>query len=188
MARPRSDDRRDAILDAAMRIIAREGLGASTASIAKAAKISAGSLFTYFPTKSALLNQLYVDLKTEMAASALNRTDEQADLRAQMAQMWAGWLGWAGAHPEKRRALAQLAVSDEITSQSREIGHRAMAGAGALMERVRANGPMRDMPLGLVAAMLNALAEASIDFAATDPANAQTHHCASFNAAWRMLS
>ena len=48
MPRAKSDDKRSAILSAAIRLIATEGLGVATATIAKEARISNGSLFTYF--------------------------------------------------------------------------------------------------------------------------------------------
>ena len=57
-------------MDAAARVIAVQGLGAATATIAREAGVSNGSLFTYFDTKADLLNQLYLELKTEMGAAA----------------------------------------------------------------------------------------------------------------------
>ena len=56
MARPRSDEKRGAIMAAATRVIAAEGLGAATAAIAQEAGVSNGSLFTYFETKTELFN------------------------------------------------------------------------------------------------------------------------------------
>lgn len=188
MARPKSDDRRNAILETATQVIAMHGLAAPTALIAKQAKVSTGSLFTYFPTKRDLLNRLYVDLKAEMAAAALGGLPEEADLRDQFAHMWAGWLEWAVSGPGKRRTLAQLSVSDEISMESREAAHRLMAGIGDLLDRSKANGPMRSAPLGLVATLLNAMADATIDFIAAHPENAAAHRDISFEAAWRMIS
>ena len=187
MARLRSDDRRNAVVDAATRCIASHGLGASTASIAQAAGVSTGSLFTYFPTKTALLNHLYVDLKTALATALLDAAHEGNDARGQMAALWAAWLDWAIANPDSRRALAQLAVSDEITAESRDAGHRAMARIAALLERSRGNGPMADLPLGFVSTVLNAIAEATVEYIAGDPAGADAHREASFAAVWRML-
>lgn len=188
MARPKSEDRRNAILEAATRVIAAQGLSAPTALIAKEAGISTGSLFTYFGTKAELLNQLYVDLKTEMASSALKDLPTEKDARFQMAHMWSGWLRWATSAPDKRRALAQLSVSDEISQQSREIGHRAMAGVAALLERSREKGVLRTAPLGLVANLINAAAEATVDFIILDPTNADAHRTTGFDAMWRMIS
>jgi len=188
MPRPKSDDKRNAILDAATRIIATQGLSAPTALIAKEAGISTGSLFTYFGTKTELLNQLYVDLKTEMASTALAGLPTEKDVRSQMAYLWSGWLQWATSSPDKRRALAQLSVSDEINQQSREIGRRAMAGVAALLERSRGKGAMRAAPLGFVANLLNAVADATVDFIILDPTNADAHQATGFDAMWRMIS
>ena len=188
MARPRSDDRRNAIMSAAIRVIASQGLGAATATIAKEAGVSNGSLFTYFETKADLLNQLYVELKTEMAAVALDELPTGSDIRTQVLHMWSHWLRWATSCPEKRRTLAHLLVSDDITSVSRQTAHHALAGIRKLLERSRENGPMRDAPLEFVVALMSAVADATIDFMVRDPANADKHRMAAFDAFWRMVA
>ena len=187
MARQRSEDRRSAIMAAATRVIASQGLSAPTALIAKEAGVSNGSLFTYFDTKAGLLNQLYVELKTEMASAALDGLPGTGDIRSQMAHMWSGWIRWATCSPDKRRTLAQLSVSDEISEGSRETGHQAMAGVAKLLERSRENGPMRDAPLALVVALMGTVADTTVDFMIKDPARADAHRTASFDAVWRMI-
>ena len=97
-------------------------------------------------------------------------------------------MGWAVSNPEKRRALAQLGVSDEITPASRAAGHKTMAGLADLMARSRANGPLRDAPMGFVAAIMNSLAEATMDFMVQDPTNANKHCKVGFEALWRVLA
>jgi AcrR family transcriptional regulator len=187
MARPRSDDKRDAIAAAAVKVIAAQGLSAPTALIAKEAGVSNGSLFTYFATKSDLLNQLYIDLKTEMAEAAMAGLPN-GDLRQQMLAIWSNWLRWTASHPDKRRALAHLSVAGDITAANRQAGHRTMTDIAELLERSRANGPMRDAPLGFVVALMSAAAEATIDFMLHDPAGAETHSRAGFDAMWRMIA
>src|ERR1700744_1954854 len=118
MARPKSDEKRAAILEAATRVIVAQGLGAPTAGIAKEAGVANGSLFTYFPTKTDLFNQLYLELKMGMASGAMTIPGD-AEFREQFFHLWKKWMNWAIANPEKRRALAQLGVSDEITPESR---------------------------------------------------------------------
>jgi AcrR family transcriptional regulator len=188
MARPKSDERRIAIMSAATRVIAAQGLGAPTSLIAKEAGVSNGSLFTYFQTKADLLNDLYVDLKTEMAAASLDGLPTEAEVREQMAHMSARGLQWAIASPEKRRALAHLSVSEEVTAESREIGHRAMSGVARLLERSRENGPMREAPLALMVGLMNAVADATVDCVLRDPAHADELGKAGFEAMWRMLA
>jgi AcrR family transcriptional regulator len=187
MARPKSDDRRNAILAAAARVIAAEGLAAPTAKIAQEAGVANGSLFTYFETKADLFNQLYLDVKTERAFASMAGLPVAADTRKQLSHFWLRSMEWAMANPDKQRALAQLGVSDEITPATRAAGHVAMAGVAALLERSRANGPMRDVPMSFVTAIMNALGEATMDFMVGDPAHAKKHCRVGFDALWRVL-
>ena len=175
-------------MSAAIRVIASQGLGAATATIAEEAGVSNGSLFTYFETKADLMNHLYIELKAEMAAAALDRLPTESDIRKQALHMWSHWVRWATSCPEKRRTLAHLGVSDDITPKSRRTGHQTMAGIAKLLERSRENGPMRNAPLGFVVALMSAMADATIDFMVGDPANANKHSKAAFDALWRMIA
>jgi AcrR family transcriptional regulator len=187
MARPKSEDKRNAIMEAATRVIVAEGLSGPTATIAREAGISNGSLFTYFETKSDLLNQLYLELKGNMGAAALEGFPEEGDLREQAYHVWSNWVNWATANPDKRRALAQLSVSDEITEATRAAGHRAVARLAELGDRMRANGPLRNSPKAFAAAIMNSLAEATMDFMVNDPANAKKHCKVGFETFWRAV-
>src|ERR1700761_2435440 len=182
MARPKSDDRRTAILAAAARVIAAQGLGAPTAQIAKEAGVSNGSLFTYFETKADLLNALYIDLKSEMAEASLVGLPLKANVRKQMQHMWSNRLHWARAARQKRPPLAYLNVSAAVTEASREAGHRAMAAVAKLMSDARANGPMRSTPHSFIVALTNATADATLEFFVSDKRNAEKHIATSFEA------
>jgi AcrR family transcriptional regulator len=188
MARPKSEDKRDAIMAAAIRVIAAQGLSAPTAAIAREAGVANGSLFNYFPTKADLLNQLYRELKVEVGAAALDGLPTESDLRQQVLHTWSHGLRWIAACPEKRRVLAHLSVSDDVTPESREIGHRTMAGVAKLLDRSRENGPMRDAPLGFVLSLMNALGETTTDFMIREPGNADQHCLTAFEALWRMIT
>jgi AcrR family transcriptional regulator len=188
MPRPKSDQKRSAILEAATRVIVTQGLSAPTAGIAKEAGVANGSLFTYFQTKADLFNQLYLELKGEMASAAMRNLPERVELREQVFHIWQNWMNWAMSFPEKRRALAQLSVSDEITPATRTAAHQTMAGVAELLEQTRANGPMRRVPMGFVVAMMNSVAEATMDFMTQDSINAKKHCKAGFEALWRMVA
>jgi AcrR family transcriptional regulator len=188
MPRPRSDDKRNRILDAATRVIVTQGLSAPTMGIAKEAGIANGSLFTYFETKSELFNQLYLELKQEMASVAMKNFPAEAELREQFFHIWRNWGNWAVRFPEKRKALAQLTVSDEITPETRAAGHKMMAAIGALLERIRVAGPMRKVPMSFVAALMNSVADATMDQMIEDPGHAKTHCKNGVEALWRMLA
>lgn len=187
MARPKSEDKRDALMAAAARVIAAQGLSAPTAVIAREAGVSNGSLFTYFETKADLLNQLYLELKTGMAAASLEGLPAKAPLREQFSRIWSNWMRWAMSNPGKRRALAQLDVCDDITHETAAAAHQAMAEVAGVLERARARGPMRDAQMEFVVAIMNSLADATMDFMISDPVKADEHCRAGFDALCRML-
>ncbi len=59
MARPKSEDKKQALLEAATAAFAQSGIAASTSAIARSAGVAEGTLFRYFATKDELLNELY---------------------------------------------------------------------------------------------------------------------------------
>lgn len=187
MARPKSADRRQAILSAATRVVAAQGLSAPTLAIAKAAGVSNGSLFVYFDTKVELLNELYVALKTEMGAAAVHGVPVDSDTQAQVRHMWDGWLRWATSFPEKRRALAQLDVSDDVTAESHRVASSGFAGIADLLERSRSAGPLRQAPLGFVFELISALADVTADAMIREPDDADGRSRIAFDAVWRIL-
>jgi AcrR family transcriptional regulator len=120
VARLRSEEKRAAILSAATRVIAVQGLGAATAVIAREAGVANGSLFLYFETKAVLLNELYVALKSEMGTAAVAGLPVQGQPRELIGHMWMQWLRWATTSPDKRRVLAQLEVAEEVSAESHQ--------------------------------------------------------------------
>ena len=189
VARPKSEDKRNAILDAATDLFAERGLAAApTAEISRRADVAEGTLFTYFETKTDLFNQLYLELKAEMASAILNRLPVSAELHAQFFHAWRNWMNWALSNPQKRRVLAQLTVSDEITSETRTAGHRSMVPVVEMLERGRAKGPLQKAPMGFVVAIMNSVAEATMDYMVQDPKKATDHCKVGFDALWRILA
>ena len=62
-----------------------------------------------------------------------------------------------------------------------------MAGVAQLLEQIRADGPTKDAPLQFVAALMNAVSDATIEFMARDPERAEQHGQAGLDALWRMI-
>jgi AcrR family transcriptional regulator len=176
-------------LEAATRVLATEGLSATTASIAREAGVANGSLFMYFETKTELFNQLYVRLKSERAAAGLKGFAPEGESRKQCFLVWTNWMEWAVVHPEKRRALALLEAWDEMTPASRAAGEKAMAGMRALVKRIHARGAMSAAPMGLLVALMHSAAEATMDavVGVEDEAGRETVCRTGFDAVWRMI-
>ncbi len=91
----------------------------------------------------------------------------------------------ATANPHKRRALARPDVADDITDSSRQAVHSAFGGIADLLNRSRADGPMRDVPPSFVLTLTTAIAEATIDTVIREPAEAEARSSTGFDAVWR---
>ena len=187
MARPRSEDKRQAILLAAIRLFAEEGLNAPTARIARTAGVAEGTLFTYFASKDELLNQLYLELKGQLRA-AMEPAPPRAGLKEQVRQAWLTYVAWGVAHPQERQVLAKLGMSDRISETTRTQGFQAFCDVSRLLEAGMAKGVLRDQAPAFVGALMAAMADTTMDFINRGPAAAEATREAGFAAFWNAIS
>ncbi len=123
MARPRSADKRNAILDAATRVFAERGLSAApTSEISRRAGVAEGTLFTYFKTKDDLVNALYREIKLELADAMMSDFPRKKGVRTRLRHVWDRYVNWGIANPKQRKVLAQLTVSEVLTKESTDAG------------------------------------------------------------------
>jgi AcrR family transcriptional regulator len=82
--------------------IAKAGLAAPTAKIARRAGVAAGTLFLYFANKKELLNELYLELKGEAYKRINASFPYKGTLERRARHIWSSYLDWALQFPEKR--------------------------------------------------------------------------------------
>lgn len=184
MARPKSGDKRSAILQAATVTIAADGLGASTASIAKAAGIGEGSLFRYFSDKDELLNELYRELKSDMRQAMTSGFPSKAALKERVRHIWNAYVSWGMNGPEKRKTMAQLSVSDRIAERSRQDGQAGFDEIAAALQEIVKRGKLDALPSRFVNSLLLAMAETTMAAMSDDPEQAERYRTAGFEAFW----
>jgi AcrR family transcriptional regulator len=123
------NERQIQIIDAATALFLSDGVGVSTASIAKAAGVSNGTLFNAFPTKQDLIDAIYRQAKLGMLASLTHAGDTTFD-RAHLYQNWQGYIDWARAKPNTHvimhllldAGLASAETQAEINALAAPIG------------------------------------------------------------------
>jgi len=187
MARVRSPEKRAAILDAAVYEIAASGLGAATAKIAQRAGIASGTLFTYFPTKEELLNELYLELKSEVYARMDASFPHRASLEQRVRHVWTSYLDWSIEFSKKRKVSVQLHVSDVITT---ETHRKATAMRGAIdttLSELENRRSLEGLPAGLAMAMMGAMQDATIEFIARQPKQRRQIIEGAFDVFWRAM-
>ncbi len=186
MARPKSEDRRNAILDAATRLFAERGLTAApTSEISKQAGVAEGTLFTYFKTKDDLINALYREIKLELADAMMSDFPRKKNVRTRLRHVWDRYLCWGIANPKQRKVLAQLQVSEVLTEDSRNAGSAPFVEfqimiRDAIEQRVFRN----DVPAELISKSLTALVEATIDLTVSNPSKAKQYRDSGFQMFW----
>jgi AcrR family transcriptional regulator len=188
MARPKSDDKRNAILAAATQVVAEQGVGAPTATIAKVAGVAEGTLFTYFATKDELLNRLYLELKSELSEAMLPPVGKATNARNRLRLGWEQYVRWGVSYPAKRKVLAQLGVSDRVTAETKAAGMRAFTEINAMIQESIASGALRGQPPAFAGAIMGSLAETTMDFMARDPAHADDYAASGFEAFWSAIA
>lgn len=183
MARPLSPEKQNAILRAALEVVAVEGLSASTARIARKAEVAEGTIFTYFATKEVLLNELYIDLKKDLAAAVGRRFPAGLGSREKIRHLWTSYIRWGAADPLKHRALRQLAVSEHVSEASREVGRKCVGQFSQALQEIPRAGQDSDF----TGALMAALADMTLDFIAREPRRVRHYTELGFGAFWRAL-
>jgi AcrR family transcriptional regulator len=187
MARQKSEDKRIGILEAAAKAVAENGVSATTAQIAKAAGVAEGSLFTYFDTKDALFNELYMALKAELFAVFMDGYPGDADVKRRVRHIWDANLNWGISHPAKRKAQQQLSVSERVTPENKKRGNDMFAEFSAVMRECITNPALAALPLSFTGALLTALADTTIDFVLATPGEQEKYSAAGFEAFWNAV-
>jgi AcrR family transcriptional regulator len=187
MARVRSPEKRSAILHAAVHEIAEAGLGAPTAKIAQRAGVASGTLFTYFVNKEELLNELYLELKSEVYVSVNAGFPHKGSLERRAQHICLSFLDWAIEFPEKRKVSVLLHISDLITPDTRARIAVERATVDATLSELGSRVALRGLPQGFAAATMSAMQEATMDFIARQPKQRKQIIERAFQVFWRAV-
>jgi AcrR family transcriptional regulator len=180
MAKPKSENIRNAILSTATQVFAGRGLGAPTAAITTAARIAEGSLFTYFKTKDELINALYRELKLELADAIMSSFPRKQSVRHRLEHVWNGYGHWGVANPEQQRVLKQIQVGGGLTEESKRAGFAPFSEIQRMAEDAVTQKIYKDIPQAFIGAALGALAEMTMEFMVREPKRAEMYRTAGF--------
>ncbi|RRA47281.1 TetR/AcrR family transcriptional regulator [Acidipila sp. EB88] len=186
MARPKSSEKREAILKSAVGEIAQVGLGASTARIARGAQLADGTMFTYFPTKEDLFNELYVELKSEVYRRVDDGFPHGAALRERTRHIWTVYLHWALENPGEQKVSVLLNLSPIISAATRQRVHAGRKGIQQTLDELAVRGAFKDLPKGFASTAMLAMQQAVMDTAGKKARDRTLLIDQGFEAFWRM--
>jgi AcrR family transcriptional regulator len=184
MARPKSEDKRNAILSAATEVFAERGLSAATSAISTAAGVAEGTLFTYFKTKDELINALYREIKLELADAMMSDFPRRAGIRERLQHVWNRYLGWGVKNSGQQKVLQQMTVWGGLTRESKHAGVAPFLEIEKMAAAAVAEHIFLDRPLEFIAAAMSALADTTMDFMRRNPKQADMYRNQGFEMLW----
>ena len=108
----RVKDKRQAILNATLGLIAENGFhGTSMSKVAQEAGVSAGSIYNYFASKDELIDELYKAVKRKSVRAILENLDPAQPLKTQIRQILATIIRYSLHHPEEAAFVEQYGRS-----------------------------------------------------------------------------
>jgi AcrR family transcriptional regulator len=125
--RPRVDDKRRRILDAALETFAARGYhGTTVPEVAKAARVGTGTLYIYFATKEHLVNEVFRDAKKRLRAALIGDVPAGKAYRLDLAERWFADLwqrlgAFARAEPDAFRFLEMQDHAPYLDAESKGV-------------------------------------------------------------------
>ena len=187
MSRPRSDAKRQAILDAALRVFAERGItNAPTWAISKAAGVAEGTLFTYFENKDELMAELYRELRQEFSRNLGDFPDE-AEAKTRLRFIWDAYLDLAAKHPSNLRVLGQLRSSGKLFKENETPARAFLEVLKATHEAVLGS-ELEAAPPEYLVLMMRSQVEMTFEFIQANPEHADICRELGFQMVWKSLT
>jgi AcrR family transcriptional regulator len=187
MSRPRSEGKRKAILDAALRVFAERGIADSpTSAISKAAGVSEGSLFTYFKSKEELMNELYLEFRREFGRQVME-LPRGGNVRTRLRRIWDKYLEMGTAHPDRLRVQTRLRASGKLYKEN-EAPLAALQDIVQVASEAVGGSELRKVSPEFIVLVMRAQAEVAIEFIAAHPESRDACWEMGFRILWKGLS
>jgi AcrR family transcriptional regulator len=114
-------DKRELIKQSAIKLFSAKGFQAtSTTSITTDAGVGTGTLFLYFKSKDEMVNQIYLEVKEELAKYLWVDLSEQRTIRAKFKLIWNRMIDWSLLNPEKYLFIQNFSNSPFINNLTKE--------------------------------------------------------------------
>lgn len=188
MARPKSEDKKLALLEATTQAISQFGLGASTSLIAKNAGVAEGTLFRYFPTKDMLLNAVYLFHKKDLGTELMKNYDKTLSVKERSRNVWNNYIDWGLLNVDARKAMQQLAVSGKITQETLEEVFQTFPDLRELSRACITNEFLTCGETPFADAIFYALAQTTMEFAAREKSRKKEYIAAGFDVMWNGMT
>ncbi|MEH6474283.1 MAG: TetR/AcrR family transcriptional regulator [Sneathiella sp.] len=153
--RIKDNNKRRAIRDAAVTEVIVGGLGgASVSKIAKRANVSAGTIYLYFPNKEELLQQVFLEIKTELHEHMMAVFKPTENSAENIKKMWFSLFEYILSNPNDFVFSEYVSAAQLLDDKRKpEVEAMAMEIGGILMSAIE-DGTLRRVSLNSLSALL----------------------------------
>ncbi len=153
--KPKCDDKLRSISEATFALVEQTGLsGLTMASIAKAAGMATSTLYVYYPSKDALISELYQAAKTATAQRLMEGVSEAPTLRSSVRCIWNNMLRNRLDHYAEAVFQEQYYNSPWFSQGSRELVSKLFAGFFLLLEEGQRQEQLKAVPTSMLTGSL----------------------------------
>ena len=185
-------DKRTQLLEAAIDLFSAEGFwNTPTAKIAKHANVGTGTLFNYFPTKDALIDAVYLQLKREWTAHLLADYPINGTVQERCEHIWFRYIDWSLKNQRRYTLMHQLRLSNLVSCEAQERQQSDLAFAMATLQDGFREGLFVEISADYLATLIIAQIEAAISYASAHQLKemALTKHIAQgFHLLWKSIT
>jgi AcrR family transcriptional regulator len=148
-------EKREAILAAALDLFAEYGFHAtSVPQVAEKARVALGTIYRYFPSKEALVNELWRIWKERLGVYLVTGHPLDAPARVQFRHFWERAVAFAFEHPTAVRFLELHHHQPYLDEKSREVEQLALQPALVALEQAKRQEVVKDLPAQLLLAII----------------------------------
>jgi AcrR family transcriptional regulator len=153
--RPRVDDKRRRLLDAALAVFADRGFhGTAMPLVAEAAGVGMGTVYRYCASKELLVNEVFRDAKRRLQHAIVDGLVPRRDSAALFADLWARLVGFARAEPLAFRFLEMQDHVRYLDDASRALELEVLSPIWLAGSELTRRGVARDMPTAALIALV----------------------------------
>ena len=138
-------NKRDNILKAALKLFVEQGEQATSMKwIANEAKCGIGTMYNYFPSKEDLINELYLELKTNLFNSILEELDTNAPVKQQFVDTWINAINYKISNPIEDKFFEIFSHSPKISKQVTKEVNKLLYPILEIYEKGKMEGVIKD--------------------------------------------
>lgn len=155
MAQVKDAEKRRTIREATVAEVIEGGLsGASVAKIAKRARVSAGTIYLYFPNKDELLRQIYLEIKTEFHDQIMSAVDASAPSATNIRDLWFSMYRYLTAHPNDFLFSEYVSAAQVLDPQSQSEATAMANRIADILKTAIEDKTLADVPIDSLVALL----------------------------------